>query len=540
MQVKPTINDHELIPEQEMYQSPSKRSLSSLDSVFESPTKRRRLTYTSFSPVFPFPTPSPRRRTTSTPNVQLTDFPEIDVLRQDLTPSNQNPSRRPFSMRIQSAENQASKTRVPLSSFTNNDDNESSATDIVDEDDSASKLSKEDDESQDQNMSDGEDEEEEEEEDEDSEESEDENEEEDLRKSPFSNDNEDDNERRDSLRLKVDSSTQTTVKRRRLDISRQHRILLDTRRVGGVIGKKGCVINNIRKTSSATMLIAAPIPNSQFRVCTLRGTFKQTSTAIKLIIDKMAEETCRSPPFQITIMVEEKNIGYLIGRKGSAISGIRALTNANIYISGSTLRQSTEKTVDISGDRQSVHRAVDLVVERLYHNPMYTDTRKCYDPKVDCPQSNNGNNSRGSILRMSSPPAYSQLIQPQLIVTPSNPHPQCGSDALRKSPSPSPSPGFNFHGNAHSPSPLTNATPFINATPCGNGQFVYVMPIMSQFIGRIIGRDGRTIRRIRRQSNADINISKPLPPRTERYITILGTAQQISAAVCMIVNCISS
>eukprot|EP01083_Nonionella_stella_P103101 294226_1 len=59
----------------------------------------------------------------------------------------------------------------------------------------------------------------------------------------------------------------------------------------------------------------------------------------------MAEESTRLPPFQITVLVEEKNIGCLIGKKGNAITEIRNNTNANI--SSHLLRNSSEKTVDI-------------------------------------------------------------------------------------------------------------------------------------------------------------------------------------------------
>ena len=132
----------------------------------------------------------------------------------------------------------------------------------------------------------------------------------------------------------------------------------------------------------------------------MEGAYAQTAHAIKLVMDKMAEESSRSPPYQITILVEEKNVGCLIGKRGTAISEIRSLTNANIYISGHVLQQSTEKTVDIAGERESVHRAVDLVVERLYQNPAFVTTRLCYDPQVDCPPPSNPKPNSSFLGRM--------------------------------------------------------------------------------------------------------------------------------------------
>lgn len=183
------------------------------------------------------------------------------------------------------------------------------------------------------------------------------------------------------------------------DIQRVLRILLDSKRVGGIIGRGGLFINHIRRTSGATLLIANPIPNSLFRVCTVEGTYHQTTEALKMIVDKMAEESCRTPPYQITLLVEEKNIGCVIGKKGSAISDIRALTNANIYISSHVLRHSTEKTVDISGQQRDCHRAVHLLLEQLYKNPAHAVTRILYDPRVDCPS------TRNQFLGLKTPPS---------------------------------------------------------------------------------------------------------------------------------------
>ena len=76
----------------------------------------------------------------------------------------------------------------------------------------------------------------------------------------------------------------------------------------------------------------------------------------------------------------------------------------------------------------------------------------------------------------------------------------------------------------------------VAASPPTAGLSVHVIPTPSKFIGAIIGRDGRTIRNIRRRSNAEIKISEPRQNRAERYITILGTAQQICTAVGLIVN----
>ena len=180
----------------------------------------------------------------------------------------------------------------------------------------------------------------------------------------------------------ITSSTSPSLESGQI-VTREIRLLLDAKRVGGLIGKGGAAITKIRQESQAKILIAKPIPHSLFRICSVDGKYIEITTAICLIIDKMAEESTRLPPYQITILVEEKNIGCLIGKKGNAITEIRHNTNANIYISSHLLRNSSEKTVDISGERNSVHSAVKMVMKRLCDNPTHAVTRLLYDPQMD-------------------------------------------------------------------------------------------------------------------------------------------------------------
>jgi len=344
----------------------------------------------------------------------------------------------------------------------------------------------------------------------------------------------------------------------RLQKKRSVRLLFDAKRVGGVIGRGGSVISKIRESSGATLLIANAVPHSLFRVCTVEGRYLEIASAIKSVIDKMAEESSRSPPFQITILAEEMNIGCLIGKRGTAIAEIRARTKANIYISGHVLRHSTEKTVDISGQQRSVHLAVEEVVLRLFENPAYSETRCHYDPKVDCPPLPDSAtaSARGHGQRR---PLNNQL-KPQLIVTNdcnNNPILSQTLSALiqqrEQSPSPSPSAAASVrrqHRTAEHPDCSGKREAFglpANSVRFQDGRGQRVLPVLSQLIGGVIGRGGRKIQHIRRQSNAEIKIGEPLLDRVTthfatdrpqqicwRYITIIGTAQQIFTAVAMI------
>eukprot|EP01083_Nonionella_stella_P095926 269437_1 len=262
--------------------------------------------------------------------------------------------------------------------------------------------------------------------------------------------------------------------------SRCIRLLLDAKHVGGLIGKGGSAISKIRETSQAKIFIAMPISYSLFRMCSIEGTHEEIARGINLVIDKMAEESKRLPPFRITILVEEMNIGCLIGKKGCAITEIRKNTDANIYISSHLLRHSTEKTVDISGERDAVHSAVEMVIKRLVcDNPKYVSTRVLYDQSKD-------------------------LIQ---------------------SPSPHMIPALRTPIHMQS----------IKWIKCKYPMRRAVLPIAANLIGCVIGRNGRNIQEIRCQTNAQIVIDNEKQNQTTlRYITIHGTPQQVSTALYMI------
>eukprot|EP01084_Bolivina_argentea_P001085 1984_1 len=161
---------------------------------------------------------------------------------------------------------------------------------------------------------------------------------------------------------------------------RKIRLLLDAKNVGGVIGKNGVSITQIRQKSQANIFINKPVLNSLHRICIITGAQEQIITAIYLISNKIFDTSAQMQYHNISLLIEALNIGYIIGKKGKTIRNIRESTNANISISRDLLYCSSEKTVDISGERGQVHDAVKMIVEKLFDNVSLKDTRLVYDP----------------------------------------------------------------------------------------------------------------------------------------------------------------
>ena len=91
--------------------------------------------------------------------------------------------------------------------------------------------------------------------------------------------------------------------------------------------------------------------------------------------------------------------------------------------------------------------------------------------------------------------------------------------------------------------PVPQQNPYLfnpRIIPQSNANSV-VLPIAAHLIGGVIGRGGRNIQEIRRQTNAEIKIDNEQQNQSqERYITINGTPQQVNSAVYMIKNSLAT
>merc|ERR1719192_2111491 len=72
------------------------------------------------------------------------------------------------------------------------------------------------------------------------------------------------------------------------------RIVCESKNVGGIIGKGGATINQLRSESNAHVEIAPPIQGASKRIITVRGNVESISTALHLIADKVAENRIKS------------------------------------------------------------------------------------------------------------------------------------------------------------------------------------------------------------------------------------------------------
>merc|ERR1712228_79772 len=94
--------------------------------------------------------------------------------------------------------------------------------------------------------------------------------------------------------------------------------------------------------------------NSIYRVCSIQGQIHEIVKAMQMISDKLAQQTAS---YRIIIMVQDENIECLVGNRD---------TSANIAIGSQMMHNILVRTIEIYGNRENVHSAINVVVNRFF------------------------------------------------------------------------------------------------------------------------------------------------------------------------------
>lgn len=258
------------------------------------------------------------------------------------------------------------------------------------------------------------------------------------------------------------------------------RILLPSRDIGAIIGRKGVTINSIREDSEAKIKISSSDSDNgtYYREVVLTGSIKQVVAASHLIASRLEENTAEEgEDVRLEVLFPNSITGAVIGRSGETIKELRSKTNTQILISHEVLFGSTDRSICVSGTASDIKECVRYLAAILHENPT------------------KGNNIP---FRVNSP-HHMHLQRAGRMMHP-------GSSPPRRT---VPNSGFS-KGN---PGPSANDT----------------MAVQKEFIGCVIGKNGIKIRQIRDLSQAQIRISSP-SDEPNRTISISGTPDAVSTA----------
>ncbi|KAI3462926.1 hypothetical protein Pfo_019589 [Paulownia fortunei] len=159
------------------------------------------------------------------------------------------------------------------------------------------------------------------------------------------------------------------------------RLVCPTANIGGVIGKGGMIINQIRQDSGAVIKVDSSTAEGDDCVISISAkeifddTFSPAIDAASRLQPRCSEKTERDSglvSFTTRLLVPSSQIGCLIGKGGSIISDMRKLAKANIRILSKEnlpkVASKDDEMVQISGDLDAAKDALVQVTSRLRAN----------------------------------------------------------------------------------------------------------------------------------------------------------------------------
>ncbi|CAM8932926.1 unnamed protein product [Rhodiola kirilowii] len=322
-----------------------------------------------------------------------------------------------------------------------------------------------------------------------------------------------------------------------------YRILCPDTVIGSVIGKSGKVINAIRKETGAWVKVVDPFPGAKERVITMYCHVKQREeisigdeindrepvcsaqdALLKLhaaIINAVAStgetDNKKKDVEECKMLVPASQSSNIIGKAGATIKKIRSSTKANIKVTpkeaddpSQSCARDFDNFIAITGDSKAVRQALYTLSAIMYKFP----------PKEEIPLDTSVPEIAATLIIPSDAPMYptsgfypsgDSMITPRSI-------PQLMGNATM--------PDFSGFGNSASAWPSYSSSLHIASGygPTSQAKELVIKVLCPfQHIGRVIGRSGISIKSIRQESGARIEVDDKKANREECMITVIAT-----------------
>ncbi|CAM9383126.1 unnamed protein product [Lampetra planeri] len=312
------------------------------------------------------------------------------------------------------------------------------------------------------------------------------------------------------------------------------RLLMHSKEVGSIIGKKGEFVKRVREESGARINISDA--NCPERIVTVTGPMESIFLAFALITNKLEEDMGSTlsgsvmmsrPPVTLRLVVPASQCGSLIGKSGNKIQELRESTGAQVQVAGDLLPNSTERAVTISGTPDAIVQCVRQICVLMMESPPKGATIP-YRPK---PVSSSAPVifAGGQVRDHSTYNVRHSSSRSQMHCLP-NAYTIQGQYAI-------PNPDLTkLHQLAmqHTPfTPINQASSGYQTTPgvdASAQMSTHEISIPNNLIGCIIGKQGTKINEIRQMSGAQIKIASAIDGATDRQVIITGSPANISLA----------
>ncbi|XP_004504558.1 KH domain-containing protein At4g18375 [Cicer arietinum] len=321
-----------------------------------------------------------------------------------------------------------------------------------------------------------------------------------------------------------------------------YRILCPVEVIGSVIGKNGKVINSIRQETRAKVKVVDPFPGAKNRVitiycyvkekedieidnefddrkplCAAQDALLKVHVAILNSIEALGDsDKKRKDRDECQILVPSSQSANIIGKSGATIKKLRSKTRANVKVTAKDANDPThscamefDNFVSITGESEAVKRALLAVSSIMYK----------FGPKENISLETTVPEGPPSIIIPSELPIFPPggLYPASDPTIPSRHVPQIlgatNAQDLQ---------GYADAGNTW---PLyTSALPVMSGIDASLSEELTIrMLCPSDRIGRVIGKGGSTIKSIRQESGARIEVDDSKANRNECLIIITAT-----------------
>lgn len=341
------------------------------------------------------------------------------------------------------------------------------------------------------------------------------------------------------------------------------RMLCLVKQASMVVGHKGETISNIKNATSTRINVSDNIRGVPERVIYVRGSCDNVAKAFGMMVRSITETNEEINPDRnsisttVNLLVSHHLMGCVIGKHGSRLREIEELSAARLSASPQQLLMSNDRILSITGVADAIHIATFYIGQTIMNckegfrtkkaifyqpNPMYSvlmngisltgfshQKHHQYHP-TDKYTSNRNNKRMPRSTTMTLAPVNQTSPVPVHATSPQPNNLPVIYTAANAANATSFTPNFMIPNVRMIDSPIsTPATQTMSIVE----QKIY---IDENFVGNIIGRDGKHINSIKEATGCSIFIDDPVSGASERKLTVKGTSMGSQAAIMLISN----
>ncbi|EJS44683.1 pbp2p [Saccharomyces arboricola H-6] len=316
-----------------------------------------------------------------------------------------------------------------------------------------------------------------------------------------------------------------------------------------IVGHKGATISKIKSETSARINVSNNIRGVPERIVYVRGTCDDVAKAYSMIVRALLEEhenEDQEEDIEVTInlLIPHHLMGCIIGKRGSRLREIEDLSAAKLFASPNQLLLSNDRILTISGVPDAIHIATFYIGQTLLNFQMESPQKKL----------------KRSIFYQ--PTQFNSVLidhsQPNAILHQRNHQYHPNDKQLSGRPNRKFSVSSTFLNMAppqYTTASVANATAFqpnfvipnvriLDGSVVNSGISNHLsMNLVQQeifidenFVGNVIGKDGKHINSVKESTGCSIIIQDPVECASERRLSIRGTFMASQAAIMLISN----